>query len=68
MDITRLDELVLAVMDSPRQERLTALKEFVSAIGKPVPEEVADCLEPSGKSGVPELWLSLLPALQWTLR
>ena len=45
MDITRLDELVLAVMDSPRQERLTALKEFVSAIGKPVPEEVADRLE-----------------------
>ena len=45
MDITRLDELMLAIMDSPRQERLTALKEFVSAIGKPVPEEVADRLE-----------------------
>lgn len=45
MDIARLDELVLAVMESPRQDRFNALKEFIAAAGKPVPEAVADRLE-----------------------
>ena len=45
MDIARLDELMLAVMESPSQDQLNALKEFASAAGKPVPEELADRLE-----------------------
>lgn len=45
MDIARLDELMLAVMESPRQDQLNALKDFLAAIGRPVPEEVAEHLE-----------------------
>ena len=45
MDIARLEELMLAVMESPRQEQLEALKTFIAAAGKPVPEEIADRLE-----------------------
>ncbi|MBQ9087478.1 MAG: GreA/GreB family elongation factor [Lentisphaeria bacterium] len=45
MDIARLDELMLAVMGTPRQDQLNALKDFLAAVGKPVPEEVAERLE-----------------------
>ena len=45
MDIARLDELMLAVMESAGQAQLNALKDFVAATGKPVPEELADRLE-----------------------
>ena len=45
MDIARLDELMLAVMENPRQEQLNTLKEFIAAAGKPVPEELAERME-----------------------
>ena len=45
MDIARLDELMLAVMEVPRQDQLDQLKSFIAAVGKPVPEEIADRME-----------------------
>ena len=45
MDVARLDELMLAVMEAPKTDQLEALKTFISAVGKPVPEEIADGLE-----------------------
>lgn len=45
MDIARLEELILAVMESAKQDQLEALKTFITAAGKPVPEEIADRME-----------------------
>ena len=45
MDIARLDELMLAVMEVPRQDQLDQLKSFIAAVGKPVPEEIPDRME-----------------------
>ena len=45
MDIARLDELMLAVMEVPRQDQLDLLKSFIAAVGKPVPEEISDRME-----------------------
>ena len=45
MDIARLEELMLAVMESAKQDQLEALKTFIAAAGKPVPEEIADRME-----------------------
>ena len=45
MDIARLDELMLAVMEVPRQDQLDQLKSFIAAVGKPVPEEISGRME-----------------------
>ena len=45
MDIARLDELMLAVMEVPRQDQLDQLKSFIAAVGKPVPEEISERME-----------------------
>ena len=45
MDIARLDELMLTVMESPRQEQLNTLKEFIVAAEKTAFEEIAEHLE-----------------------
>ena len=45
MDIARLEELMLAVMEGPKQDQLEALKTFIAAAGKPCPGEIAERME-----------------------
>ena len=45
MDIARLEELMLAVMEAPKQDQLEALKTFIAAAGKPFPAEIAERME-----------------------